>query len=375
MGQLRGSDMNHYRDMNLEERVKRLERILDEVILKIEFDSTGNDDADDDKIFDRDIVKWENETAICGVEIIFDEQKNVLDTHRYIFSRLHAPGEEFIENWKHFKTISSEMTYGKQGGFLIETVVRLLADRTPKAENIWQLNKFPDKTHEVTPRQGIEKESCKHRVLGYTWGEPGSAIIIEKLWGISLEQAQKGRVKFFEFCPECGERIFDYKGLMPHNEGHKDLIEQRIKGISSPEDHAGIDSFGVIHYFRNEYGWLHVTQNTGTGLKEWKGQLTEKGLEVLAFKLGAIDFMPLYKADFIKMPPEISKKISGLFNIEWCFPGYGGEAFLYDLNQNKITFKGTDKLTFIGKPVGDEEENDWVSYLKNGQIQAILYNL
>lgn len=67
-----------------------------------------------------------------AMEVRFDESGNVLIVAPWIFNRIHGPGETFIENYKEYLVVASSSVIGKHGALLVEHVVRLIADRSPK---------------------------------------------------------------------------------------------------------------------------------------------------------------------------------------------------------------------------------------------------
>ena len=69
--------------------------------------------------------------AIQAIEIRFDETGGILKIAPWLFSRIHRPGDTFIDDWKEYRVIASELTVGKYGGALVEHVVRLVIDRKP----------------------------------------------------------------------------------------------------------------------------------------------------------------------------------------------------------------------------------------------------
>lgn len=58
----------------------------------------------------------------AAAEIAVDEEGNVLWVERYIFERIHGPGESFIRDRQTYKVIASSVTTGKHGGTLVEHV-------------------------------------------------------------------------------------------------------------------------------------------------------------------------------------------------------------------------------------------------------------
>lgn len=60
-------------------------------------------------------------------EIATDENGEVLWVERYIFNRIHGPGESFVRDSKAYTVLASKITYGAHGGALVEHVVKLNA--------------------------------------------------------------------------------------------------------------------------------------------------------------------------------------------------------------------------------------------------------
>lgn len=68
----------------------------------------------------------ENEYPVkAAAEIAVDENGEVLWVERYIFKRIHGPGESFIRGGKTYEVVASAITRGKHGGALVEHVVRV----------------------------------------------------------------------------------------------------------------------------------------------------------------------------------------------------------------------------------------------------------
>jgi hypothetical protein len=68
----------------------------------------------------------ENEYPVkAAAEIATDENGEVLWVERYIFSRIHGPGETFVRDSKTYTVLVSKITYGAHGGALVEHVVRV----------------------------------------------------------------------------------------------------------------------------------------------------------------------------------------------------------------------------------------------------------
>ena len=60
----------------------------------------------------------------AAAEIVLNESGEVLWVERYIFNRVHGPGETFVRNSKTYTVLVSKITYGAHGGALVEHVVR-----------------------------------------------------------------------------------------------------------------------------------------------------------------------------------------------------------------------------------------------------------
>jgi len=69
--------------------------------------------------------------ALAAAEIVINEKNEVLWVERYVFSRIHDPGQLFIRDYKEYKVVASAATPGDLGGVLVEHKVKLIADRTP----------------------------------------------------------------------------------------------------------------------------------------------------------------------------------------------------------------------------------------------------
>src|SRR5215831_231604 len=59
-----------------------------------------------------------------AVEVATDEAGNVLWIERYIFKRIHGPGESFVKDKRTYVVVASSHTEGKHGAILVEHVVR-----------------------------------------------------------------------------------------------------------------------------------------------------------------------------------------------------------------------------------------------------------
>ena len=60
----------------------------------------------------------------AAAEIATDENGEVLWVERYIFNRIHGPGETFVRDSKTYEVIASKITHGAHGGALVEHVVK-----------------------------------------------------------------------------------------------------------------------------------------------------------------------------------------------------------------------------------------------------------
>ena len=58
-------------------------------------------------------------------EIAVDESGEILWVERYIFKRIHGPGETFIKDSRTYEVLASSITLGKHGGALVEHVCRV----------------------------------------------------------------------------------------------------------------------------------------------------------------------------------------------------------------------------------------------------------
>lgn len=86
-----------------------------------------------------------------AVEICTNEKDEVLWIKNFPYNHAGGAGEEFIEDWKHCMTISSEITFGKLGGCLVERKVKLLVDRTPKNKFQEIAKEAYEETHITAP--------------------------------------------------------------------------------------------------------------------------------------------------------------------------------------------------------------------------------
>lgn len=64
-------------------------------------------------------------TVRAAAEIVVDESGELLWVDRYIFKRVHGPGETFIRDSRTYLVVASKLTLGKYGGALVEHVVRV----------------------------------------------------------------------------------------------------------------------------------------------------------------------------------------------------------------------------------------------------------
>lgn len=71
----------------------------------------------------------DEETVKATAEIVFNEAGEVLWVERYIFKRIHGPGEDFVKQGKRYVVVASSITHGKHGGALVEHVCRLAGER------------------------------------------------------------------------------------------------------------------------------------------------------------------------------------------------------------------------------------------------------
>lgn len=60
----------------------------------------------------------------AAAEIAVDESGEVLWVERYIFKRIHGPGETFVKESRTYEVVASSITHGKHGGALVEHVCR-----------------------------------------------------------------------------------------------------------------------------------------------------------------------------------------------------------------------------------------------------------
>jgi len=63
----------------------------------------------------------------AAAEIVVDESGEVLWVDRYIFKRIHGPGESFIRDSITYEVVASKITHGAHGGALVEHVVKIHA--------------------------------------------------------------------------------------------------------------------------------------------------------------------------------------------------------------------------------------------------------
>ncbi len=101
--------------------MKKAEQVIEKPIVNHRWQMPSLED-----MVDQMLPEWRTviNPVKAAAEIATNESGEVLWVERYIFKRIHGPGETFVRDSITYTVLVSKITYGSHGGALVEHVVR-----------------------------------------------------------------------------------------------------------------------------------------------------------------------------------------------------------------------------------------------------------